>query len=49
MINLIIEKSLSNKNQNILLIYKNYSDIQKHTGLISLLDQLNHLNNFKII
>lgn len=41
-INLIVEKSLSDKNQ-ILLIHKNYSDIEKHTGLMALSDQLNHV------
>jgi hypothetical protein len=33
---------LSDKNQ-ILLILKNYSDIEKHTGLMAPSDQLNHV------
>lgn len=40
--NLIIDKSLNDKNQ-ILLIHKNYSDIEKHTGLMEPSDQLNHI------
>ncbi|KAE9521917.1 hypothetical protein AGLY_017724 [Aphis glycines] len=41
-INLIIEKSLSDKNQ-ILLIHKNYYDIEKYTGLMAPSNQLNHI------
>jgi hypothetical protein len=41
-INLIIEKNLNDKNQ-ILLIHKNYSDIEKYTGLMAPSNQLNHI------
>lgn len=46
--NLTVDKCLSDKNQ-ILLIQKNYSDIEKHTGLMAPSDQLNHIIDRSLI